>query len=142
MKSAGSRSHLNTVTSYIYGSNSASLFGSTFIVNLSPNDVEAVDYLYPTGAQTINSGDVFGLLNVQYTVAADAVRGSSGTLGIGPDTLLSDATGAIVPFTLQSGSITIGTASIPEPSSVILLTIGCAAVVVRSARRRSARSGR
>jgi hypothetical protein len=131
---------INTVTPYIYGTSSASLNGSTFIINVSSNDVEAFDYMFPTGSQTINTGDVFGLLNVQYTVASNAVVGTSGTLGIGPDTSLSDASGAGVSFTPQAGSITIGTSTIPEPSSVILLAIGCAAVVVRSARKRSARS--
>ncbi len=29
---------INTITPYIYGASSASLFGSTFMVNLSPND--------------------------------------------------------------------------------------------------------
>jgi PEP-CTERM motif len=131
---------INTATPYIYGSSSATLFGSPFIVNLSPNDVEGVDYLFTSGAQTINAGDTFGLMNVQYTVASNAVAGTSGTLGIGPDTLLSDATGLTVAVTPQAGSITIGVASVPEPSTVILLLIGCGAVLVGSARSRRVRS--
>lgn len=96
---------INTVTPYIYGTNSASLYGSTFIFNVSSNDVEAFDYYFstsPTAAQAINPGDVFGLLNVQYSVASNAVAGTSGTLSIGPDTSLSDANGSTVLFTLKA----------------------------------------
>ncbi len=130
------------VTPYLYGANSASLNGSTFNINVSSNDVEVFDFLYPSGSQTINVGDVFGLLNVQYTVASGAVAGTSGTLGIGPDPSLSDSTGAGVSLTTQAGSITIATSSIPEPSSVILLAVGCAAVALRSARKLPARAKR
>jgi hypothetical protein len=122
---------INTVTPYIYGTNSASLNGSTFIINVSSNDVEAFDFLFPTGAQTIDTtppNNVFGLLNVQYTVASNAAAGTSGTLSIGPDTSLSDANGNNVLFTPQSGSITIAGATIPEPSSVLMLAIGLAGV--------------
>ena len=37
---------IDTVTPYIYGTNSASLYGSTFIFNVSSNDVEAFDYYF------------------------------------------------------------------------------------------------
>jgi hypothetical protein len=132
-----------TAAPYIYGANSATLQGSTFTFSTFPGtQFEAFDFLFPAGAQTINPGDVFGLVNVQYSVAANAVLGASGTLAIGPDTSLADAGGNAVLFTSQNGSITISTSSIPEPSAVILLGIGCAAVVVRSARKRPARSGR
>lgn len=129
---------INTVTPYIYGTSSASLNGSTFIVNLSPNDVEALDYMYPSGSQTIDpTTGAFGLLNVQYTVASNAAPGT-GTLAIGADTLLSDASGNTVSFSSQSGTFAV--LSIPEPASAILLAIGCAAVVTHSSRKRSARS--
>jgi hypothetical protein len=129
-----------TVTPYIYGANSASLNGSTFIINVSSNDVEAFDFEYPSGSQTINTNGVFGLLNVQYTVAANAVPGSTGTLGIGPDTSLSDETGNTVSFTSQNGSVTVASSIIPEPSSAALLAIGCAMVLVRAANKRTARA--
>ncbi len=97
--------------------------------------------MYPSGAQTINAGNFFGLLNVQYTVASSAVGGSSGTLGIGPDTLLAQADGTVDGFTTPSGGGSITISSIPEPSAVILLAIGCGAVVVGSARGRRVRVG-
>ncbi len=127
-----------TVTPYIYGALSAALSGSTFIVNLSPNDVEGIDFVLSSGATTIGAGDFFGLLDVEYTVASNAVGGSTGTLGIGADTFLSDATGAPVSFTSQGGSITI--ASVPEPSAMSLLAVGGGAVMVGCVRRRRARS--
>ncbi len=72
---------------------------------------ETVDFLYQFGAQTINAGDVFGLVNVQYSVAANATPGASGSLTFGPDTSLADADGNNVPFTAPNGSITISSVS-------------------------------
>ena len=130
-----------TVTPYIYGANSATTEGSTFTFSTFPGtQFEVFDFLFPSGATTIGTGDAFGLVNVQYSVAADATPGSSGTLVIGPDTSLADAAGANVPFTSPGGSITI--TAIPEPSAMILLAIGCGAVVAvaGSTRRRRVRS--
>ncbi len=131
-----------TATPYIYGALSATTAGSTFTFSTFPGtQFETFDFLLSTGAQTINTGDTFGLVNVQYSVAANATPGSSGTLAFGPDTSLADATGLPVAFTPLGGSITI--ASIPEPSAMILLAIGCAAVVAvaGSARRRRVTRG-
>jgi hypothetical protein len=128
-----------TVTPYIYGGNSATTQGSTFTFSTFPGtQFETFDFLFPTGAQSIGPGDHFGLVDVQYSVAANAIPGASGTLTFGPDTSLADASGNNVAFTAQNGSITVS--SIPEPSGVTLLAIGCAAVVAYSARRRSATS--
>ncbi len=132
-----------TATPYIYGANSATTQGSVFTSSTFPGtQFETLDYLYTTGAQTINSGDVFGLVNVQYSVDANATLGASGTLAFGPDTSLFDASSNPVSAGTPDGSITIANSSIPEPSTVILLAIGCASVVLPSARRRGARSGR
>jgi hypothetical protein len=89
--------------------------------------------------QTVNPGEVFGLASVSYTVSptfsgTDVLTLASLNVG----TSLSDINGNLIPFTAMNGSITIS--SIPEPSAVVLLTIGCAAVVASSARKRSARS--
>ena len=130
-----------TVTPYIYGGNSATTQGSTFTFSTFPGtQFEALDFLYPSGAQTISSGGYLrpGERPVFGRRRCDA--GASGSLAFGPDTSLADASGNNVSFTAQNGSITISTSSIPEPSTVILLAIGCAAVALRSARRRSARS--
>ncbi len=132
---------IDTVTPYIYGALSATTAGSTFTFSTFPGtQFETFDFILSTGATTIGPGDSFGLVNVQYSVAADAVVGSSGALTFGPDTSLADATGLPVAFTAQNGSITVSGAVIPEPSSVALLAIGCASTVVYSARKRFARS--
>jgi hypothetical protein len=132
---------IDTVTPYIYGALSATTAGSTFTFSTFPGtQFETFDFILSTGATTIGPGDSFGLVNVQYSVAADAVVGSSGALTFGPDTSLADATGLPVAFTAQNGSITVSAAVIPEPSSAALLAIGCAATVVYSARKRFARS--
>jgi hypothetical protein len=118
-----------TVTPYIYGANSATTQGSAFTFSSFPGTTfETFDFLFPSGAQTIAPGDTFGLVNVQYSVAANAILGASGALTFGPDTSLADATGNNVLFTPQSGSITIAGATIPEPSSVLMLAIGLAGV--------------
>ena len=133
---------IDTVTPYIYGALSATTAGSTFTFSTFPGtQFETFDFILSTGATTIGPGDSFGLVNVQYSVAADALSGATRRhLTFGPDTSLADATGLPVAFTAQNGSITITTAVIPEPSSVALMAIGCASIVVSSARKRSARS--
>jgi hypothetical protein len=79
-----------TSTPYIYGGNSATTQGSTFTFSTFPGtSFETFDFLYPAGAQAINSGDTFGLVNVQYSVDANATPGASGSLTTGPDTSLA-----------------------------------------------------
>jgi PEP-CTERM motif len=132
---------INTTAPYIYGANSATTAGSTFTFSTFPGtQFETFDFLLTLGAQTINPGDFFGLVDVQYSVAANATPGASGALAFGPDTSLADASGNNVVFTAQNGSITISSSTtIPEPSTVILLAVGCTTVLVGSARRRFAR---
>jgi hypothetical protein len=132
---------INTSTPYIYGSDSAALAGSTFTISTFPGTTfETFDFLNGLGAQTIAPGQSFGLVNVQYSVAADAVAGASGTLTFGPDTSFADASGNAVTADTPNGSITIFAASVPEPSGLSLLAIGSAAAVVYSVRKRSAKS--
>ena len=122
---------IDTVTPYIYGALSATTAGSTFTFSTFPGaQFETFDFILSTGATTIGPGDSFGLVNVQYSVAANATPGASGTLAIGPDTSLSDVNGGNIAFTAQNGSFTI--APVPEPTSAILLGLGCAAVVLRT----------
>jgi PEP-CTERM motif len=116
-----------TVTPYIYGADSATTEGFTFTLSTFPGTAfEVFDFFYPAGAQTIDAGDTFGLVNVQYSVAADATPGASGSLAFGPDTMVSDANGNIVTASTPNGSITIAGLSVPEPSSVLMLAIGLA----------------
>jgi hypothetical protein len=126
--------------SYIYV-----LSGTTLGVPLSfdtfPNtQFDAFDSEFgPLGFRTISPGETFGLVNVAYTVDPNASAGA-GTLTITTDTSLSDPTGANIAFTPQDGVFIVS--AVPEPSAVALLTIGCAAVVACSARKRSPTSKR
>jgi hypothetical protein len=132
---------IDTVTPYIYGALSATTAGSTFTFSTFPGtQFETFDFILSTGATTIGPGDSFGLVNVQYSVAADATPGATGPLTIGPDTSLADAAGLPVSFTAQNGSVTVAVTAIPEPSAAILLAMGCATIVVVSAKKRTARS--
>jgi hypothetical protein len=127
---------ISTTTPYIYGANSATLFGSTFSSSTFPGTTfEVLDFLFTVGAQPINAGDVFGLVNVSYSVDPGATPGASGSLTFGPDTSLADAVGNNVGFTPQDGTITIAGA-LPEPMSAALLSLGCAAVALRPALKR------
>ena len=114
-----------TVTPYIYGANSATTAGSTFTFSTFPGtQFEVFDFLFPSGAQTIAPPQVFGLVNVQYSVAANATPGASGALAFGPDTSLADANANNVDFTAPNGSITISSsAAVPEPSTLVTATL-------------------
>jgi hypothetical protein len=119
----------NPPNSYIFV-DPASTQGGTFSFDTFPNtQFDVFDSEFgPLGFRAINSGDFFGVVNVQYSVAASAVPGATGTLTIGPDTSLSDSTGAGISFTSQAGFITIAASTVPEPSSVLMLAIGFAGV--------------
>jgi hypothetical protein len=125
-----------TSTPYIYGANSATTAGSTFTFSTFPGTtLETFDFLFPAGAQTINAGDVFGLVNVAYSVDAGATPGATGSLALGADTSLADTAGNNVPFTAQNGSITIAT--VPEPASAVLLAVGGMAFALVPALKRT-----
>jgi hypothetical protein len=101
------------------------------------------------GFTTLNPGDVFGLAHVSYEVASGTSAGAV-TVSLVPDgTSLSDVTGSGIVFTPVGGSITIN-ASTPEPSSLTMIGIGTAALLMHRygrsagalARFASRRSGR
>jgi hypothetical protein len=126
-----------TITPYIYGADSATTTGSTFTFSSSPGTtLEVFDFLLTLGAQTIGAGDVFGLVNVTYSVDPGATPGASGTLALGTDTSLADAVGNNVSFTALDGSITIASA-VPEPTSVVLLAVGGIAFMLVPALKRT-----
>jgi len=128
----------NPPNSYIYV-DSATNVGGTFTFDSFPNtQFDAFDSEFARiGYRAINPGDVFGLVNVSYSVSSTAPAGT-GMLVIGPDTSLSDTSGNNIAFTAQNGSFTVGTASsIPEPASFILAAIGFAGLVGLRARARS-----
>jgi hypothetical protein len=121
----------NPPNSYIYVV-SATTLGGTFSFDSFPtNQFDVFDSEFgPLGFRAIGAGDVFGVVNVSYSVAPSATPGASGTLAIGPDTSLSDVNGGNIAFTAQNGSFTV--APVPEPTSAILLGLGCAAIVLRT----------
>lgn len=126
-----------TATPYIYGANSATTEGSTFSYSTFPGTTfETFDFLVPSGAQTIAPGATFGLVDVQYSVAANATPGASGALTFGPDTSLSDASGANVAFTTSGGSFAISNSTVPEPSTLILMAMGTVAAAWHGTRGR------
>jgi hypothetical protein len=131
-----------TTAPYIYGADSATFQNSTFTFTTFPGtQFEVFDYLNALGAQKVTpQNSPFGLVNVQYSVAADATPGATGTLAFGSDTLLTDANGNTVLAATPNGSITIF--AVPEPSAVILLAIGFSTVALCAARKRSASSER
>jgi len=89
----------------------------------------------PTGGQTIEAGDVdatllgtdvadgatYGLGSVSYSIAPGAVNGETAEIDFAayPDTSLSDNDGNNVPFTNESGTISVQTSSstVPEPAT-------------------------
>ena len=80
------------------------------------------------GYRAIGPGQTFGLVNVTYTVAPGAAPGM-GALSFGSDTSFADQNGNnITDFALQNGSFTVTSASVPEPSGALLLTVGVLAM--------------
>jgi len=127
-----------TADTYIYAV-SATTQGSVFSYSTFPGTVlETFDFdVSSVGFREIDPGQTFGLVHVTYSVAAGAAPGT-GSLTFGPDTSLSDPTGAnIADFTAPAGSFTVS--SVPEPSSLILLAAGVVAVSLCRARKRGPR---
>jgi hypothetical protein len=129
-----------TADTYIYAV-SATTQGSVFSYSTFPGTVlETFDFdVSSVGFREIDPGQTFGLVHVTYSVAAGAAPGT-GSLTFGPDTSLSDPTGAnITDFSVQAGSFTVTSTSIPEPSSLILLAVGGVSVLFWRARNRGVR---
>jgi len=108
----------------------------------------------PTGGQTIEAGDVdatllgtdvadgaiYGLGSVSYSIAPGAVNDETAEIDFAayPDTSLSDSGGNNVPFTTESGTITVQTSSstVPEPSTALPLAVMAVLGVLVIRRRR------
>ena len=126
-----------TADTYIYAV-SATTHGSVFSFSTFPGtSLETFDFdVSSVGFREIDPGQTFGLVHVTYSVAAGAAPGT-GSLTFGPDTSLSDPTGANINFSVQAGSFTV--TSVPEPPSLIILAVGGVAVSFWRARNRGAR---
>lgn len=73
---------------------------------------------------TLHTGDVFGLAEVFYKVAAGTSPGPV-LVSLNPDpamTQLDDVTGNLIPFTPINGAITV--TPVPEPSALVLAALG------------------
>jgi hypothetical protein len=121
----------NTALPYIFTSTGSFGFQEAVLGNgseVTGNDLA----LPPLNGMTLTPGQSFGLAHVSYQVAANATGGdvSVPLVGIGSGTALADENGVpIVDFSTQAGTISI-LASVPEPSSVVLLAIGFAVILI------------
>ncbi len=112
----------NTGTTFIFPSaNDLGLSSSSTATSASGNDFALM------GGTLLNPGDAYGLVNITYTVASNAVIGAhTVTLqGIGGATSLSDAGGNNLSFTPTNGTITVdGSNAVPEPASIVSTLFG------------------
>lgn len=96
----------------------------------------------PPGFTTIAPGQTFGLAHVSYSVSPGASPLSSAVVTFGPATDVSGTTSAggnppigAGDFVTVPGTISIGQASVPEPSALALMGIG-GSILLMTARRR------
>jgi hypothetical protein len=136
----------STAAAYIFGTDSLfgpDLAGPSSGQSLAVSDVFSIFF---SGA-TLDAGTTVGLGHVLFDVSPNAASGSfSVDLALFPSTSLSDESGNNVPIdTLVSGRITITAAEgdvVPEPSSLLLLASGVAAMAGIARRRGTAAAPR
>lgn len=131
----------STAAPYIFGADSLlgpDLTGPTSGESLSASDLFSI----PGSGATLGAGSTVGLGHVLFDVSAGAAGGSFPVdLASLPSTALSDPDGEPVAIDhLASGSITISSAAVPEPGSLLMFASGIAALAVTLARRKSTRS--
>jgi hypothetical protein len=131
-----------TATPYIF------LGNSTFGPDLSgPSSGQAIDasdvFSVPMAGTTLDSGDSFGLGHVLFDVSSGAVPGIFAVdLAKFPQSTLSDAAGNNLDVDqLSPGQITISGATVPEPRSLWLLSIGAIAILALRLMRLGPRNG-
>jgi hypothetical protein len=126
-----------TIAPYIF-----SILGSLppgFQSNLLAMEVSGND-LAASGGQVVNPGETWGLAHVRYLVDPAAPLGTvvllileQNPVDLPPPggTSLADANGNAVAFSGlgPNGTITVGTASVPEPASFAMLAMTSAAVL-------------
>jgi hypothetical protein len=111
-----------------------------FSTEVAANDIAAPDSSGNPQAQTLAPLQQLGLLHVTYEVAGDAkgtYQVSLADLGVG--TSLVDINGAAVNFATVDGTITVeGTSVVPEPSSLTVIAVAGALLILRNRLARSA----
>src|SRR5262249_26118792 len=118
----------NTALPYIFTSSGSFGFIGSVLgggIEVTGNDLALVNGV------TLTPGQSFGLAHVSFQVAANAAGGDVPVPlgGIGTSTALADENGMPIDFNTQAGTISI-LAPIPEPSSLALLTIGVAGILI------------
>ena len=133
----------NTALNYIFTSTGSFGFQGNVLgsgIEVTANDLA----LPPLNGVTLMPGQSFGLAHVSYQVAANAVGGTVTVplVGIGVGTTLADENGgSIADFSTRAGTISI-LAQVPEPSSLPLLAIGFAVVLLSVCKVASLKSGK
>jgi hypothetical protein len=111
---------INTVAaSYIYVTSGTTQGGGPLSSDSFPNMMFTAsdsEFAAP-GFRTLNPGDVFGLAHVSFTVDSTTSNGLDTITFLNAS--LTDVAGADISVTGVSGSIRVGTATIPEPSALI-----------------------
>jgi hypothetical protein len=107
-------------TTAVYIFSGQSLFGPTDISVQPPNlpgqTLEAED-VASISASTIASGTTLGLGHVTFNLGAATPPGGILLSFIAVDDSLSDAAGIPIAFSTVNGSVTVGTAPVPEPAT-------------------------
>jgi hypothetical protein len=78
----------------------------------------------PPGFVTLNTNSIFGLEHVTYAWSAGASAGPVAVSIVGGGTVLSDINANPIPITTVNGTITVTNATVPEPTSLLLLAAG------------------
>jgi hypothetical protein len=127
-----------TTAPYIFPS---SLFGPDIITFTTGQTIEAGDVDSTLVGTDVAPGAIYGLGNVSYSIAPGAVNGEVAEVDFVPypNTSLSDNNFNNVPFTAESGTITVQTSTIPEPSAAIPLAGAVLLVACLSRRRRQSK---
>jgi hypothetical protein len=124
-----------TTATYIFPS---SFFGPdiTTPTLAGPQTVEAGDVDATFLGTDVASGATYGLGNVSFSISAGATNGEIAEIDVSayPSTSLSDNNFNNVDFTAESGTITVQTSTVPEPSPgglMILVLAGSAMLLQR-----------
>ncbi len=109
-----------TTAPYIFPS---SFFGPDITTFAIGQSVEAGDLDSTFVGTDVASGATYGLGNVSYSIDPGAPNGDAATIDFAayPQTSLTDSDENNVSFTPQSGTITVQTSTVPEPSAAIPL---------------------
>jgi hypothetical protein len=109
-----------TTATYIFPS---SFFGPNITTFATGQSVEAGDVDATFLGTNVASGATYGLGNVSFSINSGALNGEIAQIDFVafPSTSLADSGGNNVPFTAESGAITLESSTVPEPSTTVPL---------------------